>query len=88
LYERLQSPRRQRVTVNIIDLIKHYQKGRILVVPGKVLADGAIDAKLQVAALEFSSNARLKIETSGGKCLSLAELMEVNPTGKNVLMIG
>ena len=88
LYERLQSARRQRISVNIIDLLKHYQKGRILVVPGKVLGDGAIDAKLQVAALEFSSNARSKIETSGGKCLSLTELMEVNPTGKDVLLIG
>ncbi len=88
LYKRLQSSRRQQITVNIVDLLKHYQKGRILVVPGKVLGDGEIDEKLQVAALGFSSNARLKIETSGGNCFSLTELMEVNPTGKNVLLIG
>lgn len=58
-----------------------------MVVPGKVLANGAVEDKLQVAALAFSAKARTKIETRGGKCLSLEELMQVNPTGKDVKMV-
>ena len=87
LYERLQAPRRNRLTVNIADLQNHHTKGHILVVPGKVLADGIIEDKLQVAAFFFSTKAQEKIEAHGGKCMSLEELMEANPTGKNIKLI-
>ena len=87
LYERLQASRRNRVTVNLGDLQSHHTKGRIMVVPGKVLGDGIIEDKLQVAAFTFSENARQKIEAQGGKCLTLEELMEVNPTGKDLMLI-
>ena len=58
-----------------------------MVVPGKVLSDGVVADKLQVAAFTFSSQARAKIEAQGGKCFTLEELMENNPTGKNVKLI-
>lgn len=87
LYDRLQTSRRSRVTVNLGDLQRHYTKGRIMVVPGKVLSDGVIEDKLQVAAFAFSTKARAKIEAQGGKCLSFEELMEQNPTGKNVMLV-
>ncbi len=87
LYENLQTSRRNRIAVNIGDLQRHYKRGQILVVPGKVLADGIIEDKLQVAAFSFSSKARIKIEANGGKCLTLDELMETNPTGKDVMLI-
>lgn len=87
LYEDLQTARRNRVTVNIGDLQRHYTKGQVMVVPGKVLSDGEIVDKLQVAAYAFSSQARAKIEAQGGKCFTLEELMEMNPTGKNVKII-
>ncbi|MFX1474033.1 MAG: 50S ribosomal protein L18e [Promethearchaeota archaeon] len=87
LYERLQAPRRTRVWVNVADLQRHYEKGYTMAVPGKVLSEGIVTDKLQVAALSFSSNARTKIVGMGGKCLSLEQLMETNPSGKNVKLI-
>ncbi|MFW9830630.1 MAG: 50S ribosomal protein L18e [Candidatus Thorarchaeota archaeon] len=87
LYEKLQTPRRKRVAVNVNELQRHYAKGQIMVVPGKVLSDGIIKDKLEVAAVTFSAPAREKIEAQGGTCLTLDELMEKNPTGKNVMLI-
>jgi len=87
LYERFQAPRRSCVTANVADLQRHFTKGRVMVVPGKVLGDGIVNDKLEVAALVFSGKARAKIEASGGKCLSIEELMNVNPSGKNIKLI-
>ncbi|MFW9985315.1 MAG: 50S ribosomal protein L18e [Candidatus Odinarchaeota archaeon] len=87
IYEKLQSSRQNRVSVNVGDLQRHFSKGRIMVVPGKVLSDGIIEDKLEVAAFTFSAQARKKIEAQGGKCLTLEELMEKNPTGKEVMLV-
>ncbi|MFX0169853.1 MAG: 50S ribosomal protein L18e [Candidatus Hodarchaeota archaeon] len=87
LYEELQTSRRKRVAVNLGDLQRHYLRGQILVVPGKVLSEGVVEDKLQVAAFSFSSQARVKIEAKGGNCLSLEELMEQNPTGTKVRLV-
>ncbi|MFX1564976.1 MAG: 50S ribosomal protein L18e [Promethearchaeota archaeon] len=87
LYEDLQAARRARITVNVGDLQRHHSRGQILVVPGKVLGDGVIENKLDIAAFSFSAQARTKIESKGGKCLTIEELMEKNPTGKNARII-
>jgi large subunit ribosomal protein L18e len=87
LYLDLQSVRRNRVTVNVGDLQQHHTRGHVMVVPGKVLGDGVVDTKLNVAAVAFSEQARLKIEGKGGKCLTIDELMEQNPTGKKTQII-
>lgn len=87
LYEKLQSSRRNRLSVNVGDLQRHFSKGHIIAVPGKVLSDGVIEDKLEVAAFNFSTQARAKIEAHGGKCLTLEELMEKNPTGKNIMLV-
>jgi large subunit ribosomal protein L18e len=70
-----------------MDLQRHYEKGYTMVVPGKVLSEGIVTDKLQVAALSFSSMARTKIGAVGGKCLSLEQLMEKNPSGTKVKLI-
>lgn len=87
LYEDLQSARRTRVTVNVADLQRHHSRGQFMVVPGKVLGDGVIEDKVNVAAFSFSEQARTKIEGKGGQCLTIEELMEKNPTGKNARII-
>jgi large subunit ribosomal protein L18e len=87
LQEHLLAPRRNHTAINLTALQRNFEKGRIMVVPGKVLANGVVVDKLQVAALAFSTKARVKIETRGGKCLSLEELMQTNPTGKDVKMV-
>lgn len=87
LFEKLQAPRRARTVVNITDLQRFYERGCTMVIPGKVLSEGIAKDKLQVAAMSFSSKARTKIVDVGGKCFSLEELMEKNPSGKNVRLI-
>lgn len=87
LYNDLQSARKTRVTVNVSDLQHHHTRGRVMVVPGKVLGDGIINDKFDVAAVSFSAQARAKIEGKGGQCLTLEEFMKKNPTGKNARII-
>lgn len=87
LYKDLQSARRKRITVNVSDLQRYHSRGYTMVVPGKVLGDGVIEDKLNVAAVSFSEQARTKIEGKGGQCLTIEELMEKNPTGKNARII-
>ena len=43
---------------------------------------------IEVAAWKFSKTAREKIEKAGGKCYSIRELVEKNPKGSNVRIIG
>jgi large subunit ribosomal protein L18e len=58
------------------------------VVPGKVLGSGVLNHKVNVGALTFSSQAKVKIERTGGKCLSIRALIEENPGGSGVKIIG
>jgi len=41
-----------------------------------------------VAALLFSAEAKKKIEAAKGKVLSISELLQQNPEGKNVRILG
>jgi large subunit ribosomal protein L18e len=69
-------------------LNRYTQKGDTAVVPGKVLGVGRIEHPLNVAAVAFSKLARTKILKAKGKCLSFYELMEKNPKGSQVKIIG
>lgn len=86
--DRLSCSRKGRVAVNLSRLNRHTKKGETVVVPGKVLGAGSIDHPLNVAAFTFSERARLKIRRARGKCLSILKLMEKNPKGTNVKIIG
>ena len=59
-----------------------------MIVPGKVLSVGELTKKVDVAALNFSSEARRKITQAKGKVLSISELLHKNPDGKNVRILG
>ena len=80
--------RRRRIAVNVSRLNSYPKEGETAVVPGKVLGAGKIDHPLHVAAFAFSEQARLKILKAKGKCLSILELVERNPKGTNVKIIG
>jgi len=84
--EMVKKGRRSRRQVNLPDLAR--AAGKELVVPGKVLGSGEAGKAVTVAALSFSASARQKIVKAGGKALSIKELVESNPTGKGVLIIG
>ncbi|MCR4335016.1 MAG: 50S ribosomal protein L18e [archaeon] len=89
LAERLAKPTRIRAKVNVDKLNKlaKKQKGKIFVVPGKVLAMGVIDMQLNVACFEYSAKAKEKIESQKGKIISLTELIESKPKESEMVIV-
>jgi len=87
LSEGLLSPKHNRVAVNLSRISRALKEGEIAAVPGKVLGAGSPD-RISVAAFSFSEAARRKIEERGGECLSLEELVERNPEGSGVRIVG
>lgn len=86
--EDLNRPSRERRTVNIYKINQYARDGELVLVPGKVLSVGDITKRVQVAAVNFSSEARRKIEQARGKALTIQELIQQNPDGKKVRIIG
>ena len=82
--KKLSGPRRERIEANLYRINKKTKENDVIVVPGKVLGIGEIDHKLTIACLDYSKTVKKKIETSGSKLLSIEELFEQNPEGKNV----
>ena len=88
LAERLERPRRGRAEVNLSQLNRYSSEGSTIVVPGKVLAAGKLDHMVSVAAFKFSGAAKRKIVAAGGKVLTIPQLLEQNPNGKGVKLMG
>ncbi len=86
--KRLEAPKKARARVNLSRINRYTEKGDTVVVPGKVLGAGALDHKVNVAALGFTREAKKRIEASGGQCISIATLVEKNPRGLKVKLIG
>lgn len=84
----LEMPARCRRVVNLSTINRVTKDNEMIVVPGKVLGAGALDHKVTVAAFAFSTSAKSAIEGAKGKCLSFAEIMKLQPDGKNVRVIG
>lgn len=85
---RLERPTRHFSEVNLSKINRYTKEDELLLIPGKVLGSGDVGHKLTVAALGFSTNAREKITEAGGTCLSIKQLMDTNPTGSGVRIIG
>ncbi len=84
----LKKPTRQRRIVNLYKIETCAQDGETIIVPGKVLSVGELHKKVSVAALTFSAEAEKKIKEAKGKILTIRELFQQNPEGKNVRIIG
>ena len=87
LSEDLSRSTRQRREVNIHTISRHTKEGEIAVIPGKVLSKGELNKKLTVAAYKFSEESKNKINKVG-KAISIKQLMQENPKGKNVRILG
>ena len=77
-------PKRRRIAVNILKLNRETSSGESVVVPGKVLGLGELDHAITVSAYSFSPSARKKIAEAGGRCMSLLEHAEENPSGSGI----
>ena len=86
--ERLAKPLRNYAEVNVGKIDRYLRENEIAVVPGKVLGSGEITKPVTVAAWRFSESARRKIESAGGRVLSIWDLIRENPSGKNVRIMG
>ncbi len=85
---RLERSRRNWSQPNLSRLSRHAADEDMVLVPGKLLGSGDVLGKPTVAAFSFSSGAQEKIEAAGGEVMSIAELMERNPTGTGVYILG
>jgi len=84
----LNRPRRKAYEADLLRIEKHAKKGESVIVPGTVLGLGELSKPLTVAALRFSGAARAKIEKSGGKCMTIEEMVKHNPDGKKLRIMG
>lgn len=84
----IQKPTRQRRIVNVYKINQFAREGETILVPGKVLSVGDLDKKVDVAAINFSIEAKNKIIKAHGKILSIKELLQQNPDGKKVRILG
>ena len=86
--DRLVKARTRRAEVNISRIARFTSANETVIVPGKVLGSGILDHAVTVGALKFSTSAAKAITDAGGKCLSIRELLEVNPTGEKLEILG
>ncbi|HDQ59612.1 MAG TPA: 50S ribosomal protein L18e, partial [Candidatus Woesearchaeota archaeon] len=78
----LAKPTRQRRRVNLARINRSSLDGETVIVPGKVLGDGAISKKITIAAFAFSEIAKKKIKNSGSSHVKIEELLSKNPEAK------
>lgn len=85
---RLDKPTKNYSEVNISKIDRYAKKNEQILVPGKVLGAGTISKEVTVASLSFSETAEQKINQTGGEAISIEEMMEKNPEGSEIKIIG
>lgn len=88
LESELAGSRANRREINVSALGEITKSGEVLVIPGKVLGNGALGHKLTVCAYSVSEGAAKKILAAGGKVIGFEELVKKHPDGKGVRIIG
>lgn len=83
----LSGSRRKRKGINLQEVDKNIESGKILVAPCKVLAVGELSKKTKICALGFSEKAKEKILKSGSEALSILEGIKLDSNGKNIKII-
>ena len=86
--KRLEKPTKARIVVNLSRIDRYANANDTVIVPGKLLAAGAITKPVKVAAYNFSASAVEKIVAAGGECISIESLVQSNPTGNKVKILG
>ncbi len=77
---------RRDLNVNRINQLT--KENDIVVFPGKVLGTGKISHKITLFSFSISNSAASKIIENGGKLINHLDLVEENPTGKGVVLLG
>lgn len=87
LADELEKPRRNKSEVNLSKLDRVCKEKETVVIPGKVLSSGILKKPLTIAAASFSMKAIEKIENTGGKVMTIEQLVKDNPKGTNVRIV-
>jgi large subunit ribosomal protein L18e len=85
---RLEGPASNWAEVNVGKLDRYANDDDVIVVPGKLLGAGELKKKVTVAAFRSSGQARDKVESAGGKSLSIEELVRKYPEGSKIRIMG
>ena len=80
--------RKNRREVNIGKINEITKEDDIVLVPGKVLGNGLLEHRVEIAAFAFTQGAKNKIQESKSTAMTIDELMEKNPSGSGVKLIG
>jgi large subunit ribosomal protein L18e len=84
----LEKPSRNRRVVNLYSINLNAKENEIVIIPGKLLGTGDLNKKITIAAYEISKQAEEKIKHSGSKIVTITELIEKNPKGNKVRILG
>jgi len=84
----LERPTRIRRRVNLYKISNTLKDGETALVPGKLLSIGTLTKKYNISAYQTSEATLKKIQASGSNFIPLKELMQKNPQGKKVRLIG
>ncbi|MDH5463834.1 MAG: 50S ribosomal protein L18e [Nitrosopumilus sp.] len=74
--------------LNLNRIAQLTKENDMVIFPGKVLGTGNIPHKITLFSFSISNSAATKITKNGGKLISYSELIERNPTGKGVVLLG
>lgn len=88
LVEFASKPSSARRIVNLGQIDKFTKDNDVIMVPGKVLGTGNLSHKIILCSFSISNHGAQKVLQTGGKILSLTELIKKYPTGKGVILIG
>ncbi len=85
---RLSRPSRVWAEVNLSRLERHAEDGEVVVIPGKLLGTGRLTKALRISAFQSSEAARTRVEAAGGQVLAIRDLINENPRGSGVRIMG
>lgn len=74
--------------INLYKIGQLTKENDTVVFPGKVLGTGNVPHKITLCSFSISNSAAEKIIQNGGKVITYTELIEKNPTGKGVVLLG
>jgi len=86
--KRLENPSSKWAEVNVGKIERIAKENEMIIVPGKMLGTGIINKPVTVAAFRFSKDAEKKIQDAGGNVLSIIEIIDKNPKGTNIRIMG
>ena len=86
--DRIGKSTRRIAAVNLGKLEKYCEKGDTIIIPGKLLAQGAITKAITIGAFKASAAGKKKVEAAGGKVMTITELMKRNAKGSKVRIMG